>query len=664
MSLDQRGTDPLRITQSDASPRRKARRRDRHGSSQVASIAVGTRYDVSDVPLQGGYVAKLCPVKAQNDALLPAEPTPPSPALERRFELGRDFEDRILADLKAAHPALVVVTGATSADKEQATIDAMTQGADLIFGGRLPADPVGRRVGKPDLLVRAEAEGPPVYHPVDVKHHRTLAAFDKLPALCSELTDPRLAAAQPDTTMSTRKRRDDLLQLAHYQRMLQACGMAAVTNRGGIIGGEGKVTWHDLDAPMWLTPSSSGKKKRRSTMEIYDFEFDFRLDIIAVAKQHLADPSVAPLLVPVRISECPECPWWAHCGPQLEAGAGDVSLVPKVGWLQWSIHRDHGVHDRAQLAKLDPRTASLVAKGIDARALMTTAGTRDPGTPIAELIGGKRPAQVAQLEAASIHTAADVLVLCATTATYSGSGLSSLPAQIDLARAVLGPEPAYRRRGLPALDVPRGGVELDLDLENVEDGVYLWGALVTDRSEIGVETGYRAFAGWDPMTPEVEGLLFEELWGWLEDLRATVHGAGKTFRAYCYNTGVEGGHLRRLAALAGREQEVEGFLGSDEWVDLLRVFDSQLITGGGAGLKVVASLAGYRWPVDEPGGAESMLLYETAVGAAEEDEKLKARKWLLDYNRGDVEATLALREWMDRGGAMIPSIETVNLDGL
>ena len=625
---------------------------------------MGTRYDVSDVPLQGGYVAKMCPVKAQNDALLPCDPLPPSPALERRFELGRDFEDRILADLRAAHPGLVLINGETSADKEQATLDAMTQGAELIFGGRLPADVIGRRVGKPDLLVRAQTHGPPVYHPVDVKHHRTLEAFTKAAALCSELADPRLAAAQPDTTMSARKRRDDLLQLAHYQRMLQACGFAAADNRGGIIGVEARVTWHDLDAPMWLTPSSSGKKKRRTTMEIYDFEFEFRLDIIAVANQHLVDQSVAPLLVPVRIGECGECPWWAHCGPQLEAGAGDVSLLPKVGWLQWSIHRDHGVHDRAQLAKLDPRTASLVGNGIDVRALMTAAETADPTTPVAELMDGKRPAQVAKLQTAGIHTAADVMALDAATANYSGSGLSSLPAQIDLARAALGPDPVYRRREIPMLEVPRGDVELDLDLENVEDGVYLWGALVTDRADVGVEAGYRAFAGWDPMTPEIEGRLFEELWTWLKDLRAQVHSAGKMFRAYCYNSGVEGGHLRRLATLAGRGPEVEEFLASSEWVDLLRVFDSQLITGGGAGLKVVAPLAGYTWPVDEPGGAESMLLYETATGDADEVDRLNAQKWLLDYNRGDVEATLALRHWMDCHGTQIPGIELVDAAGL
>jgi predicted RecB family nuclease len=620
---------------------------------------VGTRYDVSNVPLQGGYVAKTCPVKAQNDALLPCEPLPPSLATERRFQRGREFEERILGDLKAAHPNLLAVTGATSADKEKATLAAMTQGADLIFGGRLPADHVGRRVGKPDLLVRSSVDGSPAYHPVDVKHHRTLEAFTKAPARCSELAQPTLAAAQLDAAMSARKRRDDLLQLAHYQRMLQACGFAA-DNCGGIIGVEAKVTWHDLDAPLWLTPSSTGKKKRRSTLEIYDFEFDFRLDMIAVANRHLEDPSVAPLLVPVRIAECPECPWWAHCGPQLEAGTGDVSLVPKVGWHQWSTHRAHGVRDRAQLAKLDPRTASLVADGIDVQALMAIAQSADPRTPLLELIGRRRPSQAKRLEESGVHTAADVSALSAGTATYSGSGLASLPVQIDLARAVLGSEPVYRRRGLAALEVPRADVELDLDLENVEEGVYLWGALVTDRADAGLGAGYKAFVAWERMTPELEVRLYEQLWIWLKDLRLRVHEAGKTFRAFCYNSGVEGGHLRRLSALAGRRSEVDSFLDGQEWVDLLRVFTSQLITGGGAGLKVVAPLAGYTWPVKEPGGEESMLLYETAITTADENEKKNAQRWLLDYNRGDVEATLALRTWMDERRAAIPSIETVD----
>ena len=93
--------------------------------------------------------------------------------------------------------------------------------------------------------------------------------------------------------------------------------------------------------------------------------------------------------------------------------------------------------------------------------------------------------------------------------------------------------------------------------------------------------------------------------------------------------------------MGDRDPEVEAFVTSDEWVDLLRVVNTQLITGAGMGLKVLAPLAGYRWPVEEPGGADSMMRYDAAVAAEDEGERESAREWLLAYNRGDVEATLA-----------------------
>jgi predicted RecB family nuclease len=208
--------------------------------------------------------------------------------------------------------------------------------------------------------------------------------------------------------------------------------------------------------------------------------------------------------------------------------------------------------------------------------------------------------------------------------------------------------------------VPRCDVEIDIDLENVEDGVYLWGVLVTDRAGVGVESGYRAFVSWTPMESDVELEIFERLWEWLQELRNRLHSTGHRLTLYCYNAGAEGGHLRRLAALAGRTEEVEALLGSDEWVDLLRVFDSQLITGGSVGLKATAPLAGYRWPVEDPGGGEAMIRYDAAIAAEDERERDFAREWLLTYNRGDVEATLALREWLSRAGSTVPSIEVID----
>src|SRR5206468_10883239 len=119
-------------------------------------------------------------------------------------------------------------------------------------------------------------------------------------------------------------------------------------------------------------------------------------------------------------------------------------------------------------------------------------------------------------------------------------------------------------------------VEVDIDNEYVEDGVELWGASVSDRSgRAGLEEGYRDFVTWDPLTPETETALFVEFWEWLTALRAQVAGAGLTFAGYCYNAGAESGQMRRLAALCGLEDKVAELVESEDWVDLLRVFDAQ-----------------------------------------------------------------------------------------
>ena len=373
-------------------------------------------------------------------------------------------------------------------------------------------------------------EGRWSYVPVDVKHHLTL---DEDPgnagALVGELAAPGFEQAGLREGWKLRRHEGDALQLAHYQRMLEACGHGAPDAVGAIIGKELLVVWYDLAEPLWR---SGGRK--RTTMERYDFEFDFRLDIIAVAQSRGADPATEPLVVPVRIGDCDGCEWWALCEPVLEESE-DVSLLPRIGWPQWRDLREGGISSQEQLAELDWTTAWLIGQGVDVRTYVQNAPECDPDTEVLEVIGKRRVKQASVLQEAGFHTAADAeRIDRATMEVAYARGDRPIPGlanQIDMARARLGDAPAYRRRGIDEVVVPRADVEVDIDMENTIDGsAYLWGALVADGD---AEPVYKSFVSWEPIDAEgrVRQQVFAEFWGWLTDLITTTergrpHGGG------------------------------------------------------------------------------------------------------------------------------------------
>jgi hypothetical protein len=130
--------------------------------------------------------------------------------------------DDIVTALLQLNARASVIDAENSGALEAATMAAMTAGSSLILSARLPADLAGRRVGRPDLLVAAPGGG---YWPVDIKWHQNLEPAtgkgSALPGLLCGLDALGRESAVLDEDSTARKREEDVLQLAHYQRMLE-----------------------------------------------------------------------------------------------------------------------------------------------------------------------------------------------------------------------------------------------------------------------------------------------------------------------------------------------------------------------------------------------------------------------------------------------------------
>ncbi len=233
----------------------------------------------------GSYVAKRCPRRVQLDIVQPVEQVPAADDVVMRMEAGIAFEVEITGRLQAhARPDWVFIAGGPAADEIASTLAAIEAKAPLIVNARLPSDFEEWRSGAPDLMVW-DVDG---YVPIDVKHHKT---FDDGEGIrVSDLAEPTPAASNA-VGFDLRARKDDTLQLAHYRRMLQGLDLASSGSVGGIIGKEGVVAWYDLDEARWTTPAKSDgkRRKRRTSMEVYDFEFGIRREWAEDAYRHLDD---------------------------------------------------------------------------------------------------------------------------------------------------------------------------------------------------------------------------------------------------------------------------------------------------------------------------------------------------------------------------------------
>lgn len=543
------------------------------------------------------YAARSCPVKTHNafhpGVSLPAD----DESLRERFHGGIAFGREVLGDLLAGHPGRVVdcrgLADLPSAEQEAACLDALHSGADAVLGGLLPRDWTHHRSGRPDLLIR----GVGGYHPVVVKYHRVIdRRGDGATLTFSRLAAPAVRESLEGFRYRWNWRVNNVLQLAHYWRMLEVLGLAAsepwagVVGTDDVVGGRPVIAWIRLDEaavpPNPRMPSDPDDAQPVTGLARYDHEFGFRERLaIAAAAQGPGDP---PVIRPIVNRECGYCQWWDACRPLLHDD--DLSLRISKSPLD--------VHEIAVLRELGIETVTALAEA-----------------ELDELLPAYLPRVTHRVGAE------ERLRLAWRRSVLMARG-------IDFDRVTTGP-----------IELPSAPLEIDIDVEtSVGDRVYLWGFLVHDAEQ----PRYVHFSSFTELDDAGEWALARQAMTWLRGLVKAQPAVVFHYSDY------EVLRLDRLAAASGDETlQWAADYAHRHFCDLFAAIREHFFGTQGLGLKVVASkAAGFSWRDESPGGLNSQAWFAEAVHGADDAVRARAQRRVLEYNEDDVRATWHVRRWL------------------
>jgi predicted RecB family nuclease len=447
------------------------------------------------------------------------------------------------------------------------------------------------RVSRPDLLIKVgtSSAGYPLWAPVDIKSHNPLVKSTSNNIHVTKWPDFHPEKAE---VIKSRLREDDALQLAHYLRHLQALGFASDAAWAGVLGKDQSfIAWADLGG---LTLG------RESALTVYELGFAEAIKIKDLALARRDNPALPPVTIPRRISECGTCEMRKVCRIEMESfdnGAGHVTLLSEVTASKAATNLD-GIESIAELVK----ATGLSAVGMKA-------------------------------------------------VTRAKVWQSKVPVLLDQSKE---------------FKVPAFDVEIDIDLENSQAGareaeleeslgrdvLYMYGFGIHDRT---VNPDWRSVSinciDDYSDSDESEFTILTQMWTRLETEVAKAESEGKTIGIFHYSP-YEKRWWRDFTRLHAVKpgtptlDRVEKFM-DKYFIDLWPIAKEVAFPATGYSIKTLAPLAGFNWEVDSAGGDNSIVMYEKAISpGSNEQEKSAAIKWLRDYNRDDVKATFAVREYL------------------
>lgn len=529
------------------------------------------------------------------------------PLVEALKEAGGQHEEKVIKYLKQL-PIKWHQVNKAQPDKEVEleTLEVVRDpDIQMIFGASFTAHyevaAIGRektrKASRPDILFQTgkDSSGSPLWAPVDIKSHESIGENKSNSVFKIDL--PGFNYQEGIKTLG-RISEKDALQLAHYVLHLEELGLSDGSRFAGIIGKRFEfIAWADLANSMYgvgaKSESAISKYLRRSTAAT---------KVIDSSKARAENPSLPPVVLARRISGdfgCPACEFRKVCRDQMESfpGNGHVTLLSEV-----------------------------------------TAQKADDNFPGIESIK-------------DLSVASSLNDFGKKSALRASVWISGEPELLDKS------EPF----ALPSFDV-----EIDIDLENsqaifldqefedvpVKDSVYLYGYGIHDRS-INPDWNSAEFGFFDNYESTEAGELEVQLkmWNFLVDQFKKAEASGKSVGIFHYSPH----EVTWWRKFANRFEGAEGVPSPDElnafiskyFVDLLSYTRKIAFPLTGYSIKTLAPYAKFHWRMDDAGGGNSLLKYQTATSkSASESTKTEAIKWLREYNEDDVKATFAVRNFI------------------